>query len=160
MQITLKPWSTNRYLGVGILVLSFALFYILNSFTQQTQFTLESTCGCAPGTCPMSGNLPVPSYWGYTIILLLSLAGIYLVFAKGEPVMSRKDWSKNFKTLNPDERKLYQIMIDSEGVMFQSELVEKSGYPKVKVSRLLDKMEARGLLERRRRGMANVIILK
>ena len=44
--------------------------------------------------------------------------------------------------------------------MFQSDLVEKSEFPKAKVSRILDKMEARGLLERKRRGMANAVVLK
>jgi len=44
--------------------------------------------------------------------------------------------------------------------MFQSELVDENGYTKVKVTRILDKLEGRGLIERRRRGMTNVVILK
>jgi hypothetical protein len=48
----------------------------------------------------------------------------------------------------------------SDGVMLQSDIVEKSGMQKVKVSRVLDKMEARGIIERRRRGMSNVVMLR
>jgi uncharacterized membrane protein len=38
--------------------------------------------------------------------------------------------------------------------------VDKSGYSKSKVSLVLDRLEARRILERRRRGMSNVIVLK
>ena len=44
--------------------------------------------------------------------------------------------------------------------MFQSELVEKTGHTKVKMTRILDKLEAKGLIERRRKGMTNLVFLK
>jgi len=64
------------------------------------------------------------------------------------------------KTLKGNEKKVYQLLIDSNGVLFQTEVVEKSGLPKSTISLTLDKLEARGLVERRRRGMSNVVILK
>lgn len=64
------------------------------------------------------------------------------------------------KALKGDERKIYQLLIDSDGVMFQSEIVKESELPKSTVSLTLDRLEARGLVERRRRGMSNVVILK
>jgi len=42
----------------------------------------------------------------------------------------------------------------------ESDLVEKSGLSKVRITRILDKLEARGVLERRRRGMTNAVVLK
>ncbi len=62
--------------------------------------------------------------------------------------------------LNADERRLYDLIVQAEGSMFQAELVEKSGFSKVKVSRILDRLEGLGLVERRRRGMTNMVILK
>ena len=47
----------------------------------------------------------------------------------------------------------------SNGTIFQSDLVEKSDFSKVKVSRILDKLEGRQLIERKRRGMTNVVVL-
>jgi uncharacterized membrane protein len=44
--------------------------------------------------------------------------------------------------------------------MFQSELVEKTGYSKSKVSLILDRLEAKRILERKRRGMTNAVVLK
>ncbi len=55
---------------------------------------------------------------------------------------------------------LYEKIFAGGGVMFQSDLVEQSGFAKAKVSRILDKMEARGIVEKRRRGMTNAVVLK
>jgi hypothetical protein len=59
-----------------------------------------------------------------------------------------------------DERMLVQIVADEGGTIFQSQLVEMSGFSKSKVSLVLDRLEARGVLERRRHGMSNAIVLK
>jgi uncharacterized membrane protein len=59
-----------------------------------------------------------------------------------------------------DERTLVQIVADEGGTIFQSQLVEMSGFSKSKVSLVLDRLEARGVLERRRHGMSNAVVLK
>jgi uncharacterized membrane protein len=85
-----------------------------------------------------------------------------LIFGgKPQRIEDRKNkWEEVVKTLAGDEKNIYEKIVASEGVVFQSELVEQSGFPKAKVSRILDKMEAKGLLERKRRGMANAVVLK
>ncbi len=55
---------------------------------------------------------------------------------------------------------LVQILADEGGTIFQSQLVEMSGFSKSKVSLVLDRLEARGVLERRRHGMSNAVVLK
>lgn len=123
----------------------------------------QTQCGCG-SECPMAENLPLSSYLGFTLVGLMTITGFYLFFAvkETEIIASKKlrDWNRILKTLSEDSAKLYTLIRDSEGVIFQSDLVKKSAMNKVKVSRLLDKMEARGLLDRRRKGMANVVILK
>ena len=71
----------------------------------------------------------------------------------------RQRWERVAKTLKDDEQTLFEAIID-EGIVHQSELVEKTGLPKSNVSRALYALESRGLIERRRRGMGNVILLK
>lgn len=71
----------------------------------------------------------------------------------------RQRWEKVAKTLKDDEQTLFKAIID-EGIVHQSELVEKTGLPKSNVSRALYGLESRGLIERRRRGMGNVVLLK
>jgi uncharacterized membrane protein len=71
----------------------------------------------------------------------------------------RQRWEEIAKTLKNDEQVLYTAIID-EGIINQSALVEKTGLPKSNVSRALYGLESRGLIERRRRGMGNVVLLK
>jgi uncharacterized membrane protein len=71
----------------------------------------------------------------------------------------RQRWEEVAKTLKNDEQVLYKAIID-EGIINQSVLVEKTGLPKSNVSRALYGLESRGLIERRRRGMGNVVLLK
>ena len=58
------------------------------------------------------------------------------------------------------EKQIFEKIIESEGTIFQSDLVDKTGFTKVKVTRILDKLEGKKLIERKRRGMTNVVILK
>ncbi len=64
------------------------------------------------------------------------------------------------KGLKEDEATVLRAIIASDGIIMQGELVEKTGLPKSTVSKSLDALEVRGLVERRRRGMGNVILLK
>lgn len=63
-------------------------------------------------------------------------------------------------TLKDDEQKIFQAVIDAQGIIAQSELSEITGVSKSNVSRALDLLESRGLVERKRRGMGNTILLK
>src|SRR3989344_7417119 len=57
--------------------------------------------------------------------------------------------------LDSDEKKVFEILQDAKGSVFQSEIIKRTGYTKVKISRILDKMEQREIIERKRRGMSN-----
>jgi len=69
-------------------------------------------------------------------------------------------WQEVSKTLKDDEMKVYGAILDAGGLMNQGEMVEKTGLSKATVSRTLDLLESKGLVEKRRRGMGNVILLK
>jgi uncharacterized membrane protein len=53
----------------------------------------------------------------------------------------------------------YKALID-DGIINQSELADRTGLSKSNVSRALYGLESRGLVERRRQGMGNVVLLK
>ena len=94
-----------------------------------------------------------------------SLVYLWLV-DKNQPVSTgtselRKHWDKLLEKLaNPDEQKIVSLIIEEGGTIFQSQLVDRSGYSKSKVSLILDRLEAKKILERKRRGMSNAIVLK
>ncbi len=97
---------------------------------------------------------------GSSLIYLL-LVDKNKVVSKDKTSLMRSDWNKILERLsNPDERKIIQLIIDEGGTIFQSQLIDKSGYSKSKVSLVLDRLEARRILERRRHGMSNVVVLK
>ena len=73
----------------------------------------------------------------------------------------KRSWDELLEGLsNPDEKRIVSLIIDEGGTIFQSQLVDKSGYSKSKVSLILDRLEAKKILERKRHGMSNIIILK
>jgi len=106
-------------------------------------------------------------------LVLMSVSGMYILLhdpttpapaahaSAGDVILEerRQQWEEVAKTLKDDEQTLFKAIID-EGIVHQSELVEKTGLPKSNVSRALYGLESRGLIERRRRGMGNVVLLK
>jgi len=121
----------------------------------------------------------VPGLFTYADVLviaiacvLMSVSAMYILLPEliapapaaasaGDTILEerRQRWEEVAKTLKDDEQTLFKAIID-EGVVHQSELVERTGLPKSNVSRALYGLESRGLIERRRRGMGNVVLLK
>ena len=62
--------------------------------------------------------------------------------------------------LDKDEKRVIDLLLKENKAMFQATLKEKLDVGKVKLTRLLDKLEAKQLIERKRRGMNNLVVLK
>jgi|WetSurMetagenome_2_1015567.scaffolds.fasta_scaffold178320_2 hypothetical protein len=94
----------------------------------------------------------------FGIAFFILAVGIYLVFVpqKAEKIPVVVDLSK----LDEDEKKVYEMLKTAGGSMFQGDVIKQLGYTKVTVSRLIDKMEQKGVVERKRRGMSNLVVLK
>ncbi|NLL10609.1 MAG: winged helix-turn-helix transcriptional regulator [Methanomicrobiales archaeon] len=77
------------------------------------------------------------------------------------PLEERKRrWENVLPTLKEDQQLIYQTILDADGMIPQSDIVEKTGLSKSNVSRSLDMLESMGFIEKRRRGMGNLILLK
>ena len=61
--------------------------------------------------------------------------------------------------LDSMEKKVVGILQRENGGFFQKSLMEELGVGKVKMTRMMDKLEAKGIVERKRRGMNNIIVL-
>jgi hypothetical protein len=143
----------------GLIASTFALFIKVMA-PSSVQFVIE-------------GNVvelnQVPSIYSTLDVLLIGASCfvlgaclIYLLQADGVMAQSEPgNWDQLIEGLTgEDERKIVQMIADEGGTIFQSQLVERSGFSKSKVSIVLDRLEARGLLERRRHGMSNAVVLK
>jgi uncharacterized membrane protein len=62
--------------------------------------------------------------------------------------------------LDADEARVVAVVNSAGGSVFQSDIMKTTGFSKVKVSRLLDRLEQKGLTERKRRGMTNLVVAK
>ena len=76
------------------------------------------------------------------------------------PLNTAKHKKIDLALLDADEKKIIAILQENQGSTFQSDIAKKMGYSKVKVSRMLDRLEQKGLLERKRRGMTNLVVLR
>lgn len=71
----------------------------------------------------------------------------------------REEWAETAERLANNEREIYETVLDADGVLPQSEVVERTDLSKATVSRGLDSLETKNLVERKRRGMGNVVLL-
>lgn len=112
---------------------------------------------------------------GDVLILIIcawigGMASIYLFIAPLPAVKSTASQEAQTKhkglalnalnILNGDEKIIFAEIVNSEDGILQRDLVLKTGFSEAKVSRLLDKLEQRQLVIRRRYGMGNMIMLK
>jgi len=68
-----------------------------------------------------------------------------------------EDDERTLSTLGADELRLYEMIRGAGGELLQMHVVSAKVFSKAKVTRLLDKLEKRGLVVRERHGMTNRI---
>jgi len=165
----------NRVVGILIIVIALLIGFIIYSFNQAMTNIVNTSCSHGP-SCPMWGTISFQTNVSIGIMLFVIVIGLYLIFwSKEEKIVTKiktfktqvepkkitkESYQKVMNTLTGDEKNVLLKIIESQGTIFQSDLVDKTKFTKVKVTRVLDKLEGKGLIERKRRGMTNIIILK
>jgi len=166
----------NRNVGIVIIGIALLIGFIILAFNRAMTSIINESCSHGP-TCPMWGTINFQTSVSIGIMVFVILVGIFLIFfAKEEKItetkivkikeqikpkeVTKENYKKVMSDLADDEKIVLEKIIEAEGTMFQSDLVEKSGFTKVKVTRILDKLEGKAVIERKRRGMTNVVILK
>ncbi len=155
----------TKQIGILIIAVSLAVLFALIPLSFKLAEAGMLQCVHAENAaCSITGHIPLESYVAFASVIILAGAGAFLMFkVQRSEKLSKEILQKikeNEKKLQGGEKTVYQIVADSSGALFQSDIVEKSGFGKVKVTRILDKLEAMGLIERRRRGMTNMVVLK
>jgi uncharacterized membrane protein len=155
----------EKRVGLILMILSVIIFIIaltgkLNSDNVISIYSNQT------GSCYLEGTC-LHEQFNITFIVLGIIAGAvfvigFIIFFLNQKKQEIKQ--KTIKTtkisLTPEQKRLYNLLKEAGAPMFQGELVEKSGMNKVRVSRVLDKMEMLGVIERRRHGMSNYVLLK
>jgi uncharacterized membrane protein len=161
----------NRNVGWLVIGISFFIAGIIWLFNYSLRNVVGATCSHGP-TCSMYDSLKVQTWLSISIALVILIIGLFLVFSKEHEKIvikkikataniSPKEFDKkNLKNLDKEELAVMNTILQNKGSVFQSELVNKTGLNKVKITRILDSLEGQGLIERKRRGMTNIVILK
>ena len=157
----------NKHVGYLILGLTIIFFFVVMSFNYALQSIVEVSCTHGE-LCPMHATVQTQQIISYGLMGLLVLVSLFIIFfMKDETIIqeskkeiSEEEKQKKLENLDEEERNLMNIIIREDGSVFQSSLVNETKLSKVKVTRILDRLEGKSLIERKRRGMSNVIILK
>jgi hypothetical protein len=159
----------NKNVGYLITGISIVIGFIILIFNIGLKDILEESCSMQ--NCSMYDALVMQTWFSVAIAGIILVIGLFLIFSKeNEKIIIKKVKQKvpveqkskpiDYTKLDKDEKIIIKTIEEADGTIFQSDLVEKTEFSKVKVSRLLDKLEGRQLIERKRRGMTNVVVLK
>ncbi len=142
---------------LAILTITIFVFVVaVSSLYVEMEISSGNACGCA---------IPI-----WLFVPLLGSLGLFigaLIYALLRPEERKEEKTKLreaiknalLTTSKGDERKLMEIILQKESIK-QHELVKLSGMNKVKVHRILKRLEARGIIEREREGKIVVVKLK
>ena len=160
----------NKHVGYMILGISVLVIAIIFMFQSTLTEFVKSSCTLAHGEdyCPMYDTIDKQTYLGYGIVGILIIVGLILIFSKPlervivkTKTIEKKAEKKEIDTagFRPEDKKILKL-IQEKGAVFQADLIEETGFGKAKMSRIIDRLEGKGIVERKRRGLTNVVVLK
>ena len=156
----------NKHVGWLILGIAAVMAGIVFLFDEVLRKNLGLVCSHGP-TCEMYSSLNIQTYISLSIVGVLVIVGLYIMFSKPKErivIQKVKEKQKQKKLdlsgLDSLEKQVVNYIQSENGAVFQKTLMEKFEMGKVKTTRLLDKLEAKQIVERKRRGMNNIVVLK
>ncbi|UCC58080.1 MAG: hypothetical protein JSW14_06905 [Candidatus Bathyarchaeum sp.] len=102
--------------------------------------------------------------------VIMALSSFYLLFMNSMETRNalstaeKKDASEldiqfALRLLDGDKRKVFNEIVESGGEILQSDLHMQTGFPKSKITRILDYLELKELIVRKSHGMTNKIVI-
>ncbi len=151
--------NKKEALCLGIFLVSFFLigFLFFSSMNNSINLTLQNG-KTVTSTVPAHFSLAS----AIALIILSAINGASLVYYSlniGQKLQLSKKQSLGLKMLEGDVRKVYEYLLEKEECL-QKDLVYELKLPKVKVTRILDKLDKKGLIKRISYGKTNKIVLE
>jgi len=151
-------------LAVSILIMIFTFFY-----SNALDDAVRTSCFLQHGdveSCEMFDSVTKQTYFALAIAGVLLIVSLFLIFSKpDEKIIVKKIKEKkvekkvDLSSFRPEEKQVYNLVKENNAI-FQADLIEKTEFSKARMTRIVDKLEGAGLVERKRRGMTNVVVLK
>lgn len=158
--------------AIGTILIAFSTILLITLSFVKTDVDTQSTFLCekvqekniSMSECPVhKSNISWMIVLAFSVGFLLFGIGIYLVLMHKKPAIQEEIPIKkiDISKLDADEKKVYDLLKTKEGgTAYQTLLVQETGFSKVKITRVLDKLETKSIIERKRRGMTNLVVLK
>lgn len=158
----------NKHVGYILLVVSILIIGIVFLYSSALKDIVKTSCkGEHADSCPMYQSINNQTYIAFGIITLLIIISIFLIFSKPviqEKIIIKKILEKrqkkkiNTSGFRPEDVEVLKL-VQEHKTMFQADLIEKTSFSKTKMTRIIDRLEGKNLVERKRRGMTNVIVM-
>lgn len=157
----------NKNVGYLLIGISLVIILVILLFNGALRDIVNSSCTMqGHESCSMYDTLNQQTYLSLGIVALLVIVGLVLIFSKPQKEIIVKTVEKkipkksyDLSGLKSEEKQVFNL-VKENGTIFQADLIEKTGFGKAKMSRVIDRLEGKGLVERKRRGMTNVVVLK
>ncbi len=154
----------NKHVGLLIIGIAVVMAIIVLIFNFALKDIVGETCSMGP-TCSMYKTISVQTLISLSITLVILLIGIIIMFVKPKEkiiikTIKEKKKKINLEGLDEKEKEVIEILGKENGAVFQKILMERLEIGKVGITRLLDKLEAKQLIERKRNGMNNIVVLR
>jgi len=159
----------NKNVGWLLLGISILIIFLVFLFNNTLMESVRNSCFIQHGdvqSCEMYDSVNYQTYFALAIVGVLAIVSLVLIFSKqNERIVIKKIKEKkaykevNLSSFRPEEKQVYNFVKDN-GAIFQADLIEKTEFSKARMTRIVDKLEGAGLVERKRRGMTNVVVLK
>tara|TARA_Y100000310_G_C20547598_1_gene746369 strand:+ start:590 stop:1063 length:474 start_codon:yes stop_codon:yes gene_type:complete len=154
----------NKY--VGYILIAVSIILIVNIISISSIFNNSNNNFCTADSCPYHNSFNKIIYLSISTVGLLIITGIVLIKSKPEEktIIKEVEIEKpkkeiNTKELTNDEKETLRLIQENKAI-FQADLIEKTGYGKVKMTRIIDRLEGKDIVERKRRGMTNIVVMK
>jgi len=157
----------NKYVGYMLLAVSILIVIVIFLFNSALKEIVLTSCGEEHAiVCPMNQTVDQQTYIALGITALLVIVALILIFTKPQERIIIKTIEKKLKKIKIDtselkseEKQVFEL-VQNNKTIFQADLIEKTGFGKAKMTRIIDRLEGKGFVERKRRGMTNIVVLK
>ncbi|MBN2566765.1 MarR family transcriptional regulator [Candidatus Woesearchaeota archaeon] len=148
-----RLFMKGLFLGIAVIT-GFIFIVVFSSLYVSDAIRNNNACGCV---------IPIP----YMIIILSSLGlfvgslSYYIIGAKHVRDMSRigRDVKATLRFLPPDERVVIDALISQQGSMRQSAIAATTGLDKVRVHRVIGRLESKRIVEKTDEGACKRVSL-
>ncbi|HVY01402.1 MAG TPA: MarR family transcriptional regulator [Candidatus Nanoarchaeia archaeon] len=159
----------NKYVGYLLIAISALVIVMIVMFNLALKDIINDSCSLAHGdalSCPMIKSVNDQTYIAFGVVGLLIIVALLLIYTKPtERLIVKKIKEKQIKKefnlteLKSEEKEVFNIILKNKAI-FQSDLIEQTRLGKAKMTRIIDRLEGKGFVERKRRGMTNVVVIK